>query len=135
MLKETDVIFRWIGGHVVPIRVKGDPDSAYAGKKLDVTKPEGYNALLTAQRRAEGMTAAIKDAKTGKVHVAKKDGTHGSIREVWYRDETTVQGFVDPSGKFYTREEAERYAGADETFRMMSAADPGNLPKKPKGLR
>lgn len=77
-----------------------------------------YQKLLEKQRETEGLKAAIKDPKTGKVysgwtHQAAIDSVPKGDSDTWGRlssewDQMTDNvGFVTKSGKFINRDEAE----------------------------
>lgn len=91
-----------------------------AGGKLG---RESYEQLLARQRGAEGLRAAMRDPQTGKVYtgyshqaaiesVPKSDttGAWGRLSSEWDR-ETPNTGFIDRSGNFISRDEAEKRFG------------------------
>ena len=91
-----------------------------AGGKLG---RESYEQLLSRQRGVEGLRAAMRDPQTGKVYtgyshqaaiesVPKSDttGAWGRLSSEWDR-ETPNTGFIDRSGNFISRDEAEKRFG------------------------
>jgi hypothetical protein len=123
MLKETDVIFRWIGGRVVPIRIKAGSDPE------DITDPkERFDALLEIQRKAEGWFPAFKTAQGAIIRARDGEATHTALLDrmnaekkagdAFYHVFNMSDGFVDKEGKFLTRDEADKVFGTRRAERL-----------------
>jgi hypothetical protein len=81
-----------------------------------------YERILQSQRELEGLRAAMRDPKTGKIYVGSShqaaiERVPNTEGEVWGRlsnewfEATDNSGFVDRAGEFISRSEAERRWG------------------------
>ena len=96
---------------MIPGRVEDMPDLSRRYSAGD------YQRILDAQRESEGIRAAIKDPKTGKVYSGwshqaaiesvphgDESGAWGRLSDEWDRSTQNV-GFLDKAGNFLTRDE------------------------------
>jgi hypothetical protein len=85
----------------------------------------GWDEIIARKRAAEGMQAAVRDPKTGKIYTGRThqsaidkapkdddafDNAWGRMFHEWDKETDNV-GFVDKAGNFMTRSDAEKSLG------------------------